>query len=769
VAEPIPPDLEQRTREVAERLRRESAEAEARFREWPERRRPILHAEIALERAAGYGAPGVEEEAILLGWAAAWAEAAAAVAAAGLQAKLANLVELLAQEASGDPVTTAALGVVRLAAHPTGQAEFLAALLDIVAPPEREAIRKRLYNLVREILDGPAKAQAPEPIPQAQRLALIRAEVERQRAVTQSGLENPASLQAGVDALWQRWRQLLPESPPPACPRVETVQAAQDAFDALLRELQTLQASGTDAGEEAPAPDGSSDAGIEPPPPESIKHLPDPVTRERAREAWLAAYRLRACIDAWGHWWLELRAARLTPGTADLLDQYPVNPALPLQFYEVSCQCIHALCSSGVNSTTFLQNRPDEIIRWLPKIASGRLRPQPWYLDDEFYQSFFGEAHERLTGLQGELLHLMNMLRNFPAAALVARGERSLGSEVVSPATSQEPAFLAGHAGMAQEGNNARSPQQPAPSDALARVVERERKLHESIARADRPVYAFGVGATRRWQIVDGQIVPVGPPVLLDVSASLKADTLGDLLRSLKLIEDAHQSNEDAVAELRQLSQKSPEEIVPRDWPPDRRAAALAGWGQYQQQARVKAEQQARMVTPLLKAWHERLESFPGVGRLRRLVQAEGLAWGRAAVVSLRARLCIAREKEEEWADALPVQEAADLLSGGESQEGEWFTATEAVHFAKVRSKVELTLGRISKLSRKEPAPFKTRKSRRKDAKLEVHVASFAEFLRREYPTRKAEEDGSSADRASVEEAKERARRAKEQTQGNLD
>jgi hypothetical protein len=200
---------------------------------------------------------------------------------------------------------------------------------------------------------------------------------------------------------------------------------------------------------------------------------------------------------------------------------------------------------------------------------------------------------------------------------------------------------------------------------ALAGFVEHERKLREDLARADQPVYAFGVGPTRRLQFVNGQITPVGPPVLVDLAAAvLKADTLGDLLGSLKLIEDCHQSNLDAVAEQRQLCQRSAEGIVPRGGPPDRRAADMAACRYYLQQARVQVEQLARMLPHMLKAWHEQLDSYPGVGRLHMLAQAEGLSWGRAAVVSLRARLCLAHEQEEAWADALPIPEVADLLAG---------------------------------------------------------------------------------------------------------
>jgi hypothetical protein len=192
--------------------------------------------------------------------------------------------------------------------------------------------------------------------------------------------------------------------------------------------------------------------------------------------------------------------------------------------------------------------------------------------------------------------------------------------------------------------------QPPAPSltaEALALWAKWERGLCDKITSADMDVIVYGEGAaTRRQKVVNGRRMPYGPYVLRTLGAAvLKGHTLGEVFQALRQIEDAHQANHITLAELREeQAQFAARNRMPACWAP--RAA----------------EEPSRQMAFFHAFWLKTLSTCPGVDGLQLLATAAGLPWGTAAIATLRARLCIAHKKEVAWADALPIQEAVELL-----------------------------------------------------------------------------------------------------------
>ncbi len=148
------------------------------------------------------------------------------------------------------------------------------------------------------------------------------------------------------------------------------------------------------------------------------------MLRQRARDAWLAAMRLRRIIDGWWSWLLKLK----NEGDAD--------PAETLHFWENAATNIQVLCTLRVNSPSF-GGPPEHLIRLLPAPAGFKKLPSitdeatrgktfkevvaaavPWQKDEEFIEQMWDRL-SNLSELQGELLGLAQLIEASPSAALL--------------------------------------------------------------------------------------------------------------------------------------------------------------------------------------------------------------------------------------------------------------------------------------------------------------------------------------------------------------
>ncbi len=169
-------------------------------------------------------------------------------------------------------------------------------------------------------------------------------------------------------------------------------------------------------------------------PPTSLNAIENALLRQRARDAWLAAMRLRRIVDGWWSWLLKLK----NEGDAD--------PAETLHFRENAATNVRVLCTLRVNSPSF-RGPPEHLIRLLPEPAGFNKLPSitdeatrgktfkevvaaaiPWQKNEAFIQQTWGRL-ENLTVLQGELMGLAKLIEASPSAAFCT--ERESGEQPV--------------------------------------------------------------------------------------------------------------------------------------------------------------------------------------------------------------------------------------------------------------------------------------------------------------------------------------------------
>lgn len=162
--------------------------------------------------------------------------------------------------------------------------------------------------------------------------------------------------------------------------------------------------------------------------PTSLDAIENAMLRQRARDAWLAAMRLRRIIDGWWSWLLKLK----NEGDAD--------PAETLHFWENAATNVRVLCTLRLNSPSF-RGPPEHLIRLLPAPAGGNKLPsitdeaargktfkevvaaaKPWQKDEAFIQQTWGRL-DNLTDLQGELMGLAQLIEASPSAAFCTERE----------------------------------------------------------------------------------------------------------------------------------------------------------------------------------------------------------------------------------------------------------------------------------------------------------------------------------------------------------
>ena len=145
------------------------------------------------------------------------------------------------------------------------------------------------------------------------------------------------------------------------------------------------------------------DADKPPQVPRSITSIRDASLRRRAREAWRAGHELLGAID-------ELEPWLMSPLT---------DPEAGERIIQTGRTAIRELCELKINSTAFMANDPDHLLRLWPMPPSEILDPD-WYGDQDpnirkeiAYQRCYAQDI-----LRPELLEFLYLLEKHPVAAM---------------------------------------------------------------------------------------------------------------------------------------------------------------------------------------------------------------------------------------------------------------------------------------------------------------------------------------------------------------